>query len=324
MNPSSNLNNKKILITGAGGFVGSVLLREIIKKYPNAKIYITLRQSTNTWRIKDLLKKTKVLPVDLTDFKVLKNSLQKIKPEIIFHLASYGAYPKFNSLPLAIKTNIVGLQNLLLALEGINYQTFVNTGTSSEYGFKAHPMKEKDMLEPNSFYASTKASATLIANTYGTLNSKPVLTLRLFSVYGPYEEQERLVPTVILRALKNLPLCVVGDNQKRDFVYIEDVVDAYIKCCSLKKFDQRIFNICSGKQFSIVNVVKMIKKITNSSSKIMIGNYDKRPWDTSYWVGDKTQSSNVLKWKTSNSLEQGLTKSVEWFKNNYHLYPKQL
>lgn len=315
-----NLNGKKILITGAAGFVGAVLLRKLFYYYPKVKIYITLRPTSDTWRISDLLKKVKVLPLDLMDQEGLKKTLSKIHPDIIFHLATYGAYSKQNSFDLAVQTNIVGTKNLLLALESTNYQIFVNTGSSSEYGYKYKPMKETDWLEPNSFYSATKAATTLISNTYGLMMNKPVITFRLFSVYGPYEEPGRLVPTVILNALDNSPINIVGNKQARDFVYVGDVVDAYLKATNLKIFNQRIFNICTSKQAIIEQLAKLVVRLTKSKSEILLGSYPSRPWDTSYWVGKNLLAKKVLKWQPKHNMTKGLKNTIEWFKQNKKLY----
>ncbi|MFA5932990.1 MAG: NAD-dependent epimerase/dehydratase family protein [Microgenomates group bacterium] len=317
-----NLNGKKILITGAAGFVGSNLLRRLISNYPQAKIYITLRKSSDTWRIKDILKKVKILQVDLADQENLKRNLSKIKPDIIFHLAAYGAYAKQNSLESAVQININGTKNLLLALENTDYQIFVNTGSSSEYGYKSHPMKETDLLEPNSYYSATKAASTLICNTYGLMMKKPIITIRLFSIFGPYEEPGRLIPTVIMQALNSQKINIVGNSQKRDFVYIEDLIDAYLQCTKLKKFDQRTFNICSGKQTSIEKITRLIVKLAHSKSEIAIGSYPGRPWDTSFWLGNNQLTKNVLKWQPKNTLTEGLMEAINWFKINKDLYNK--
>jgi len=316
----ANLSGKKILITGAGGFVGSMLLRRIVNDCPQAKVFITLRESSNTWRIKDLLKKVKVIPIDLTNGEELKKHLNKVKPDIIFHLAVYGAYSKQNSLEMAVQTNIVGTTNLLLALQDINYQLFVNTGSSSEYGYKTCSMKESDLLEPNSYYSATKGAATLICNTHGLIENKPIVTIRLFSIFGPYEEPGRLIPTVIIKALENQPISVVGNNQTRDFVYVEDLVDAYLMCTKLSKFDQRTFNICSGKQTSIEKIARMVVRLAKSKSEVSVGNYPARPWDTSFWVGNGNLSKDVLKWQPSRSLSEGLLETIGWFKLNNQLY----
>lgn len=316
------IDDKKILITGASGFVGSCLLREVINRFAKANTFIFLRKNSKTWRIKDLLNKTKVLEVDLLDKNRVKTALSKIKPNIIFHLAAYGAYPAQNSLEDAIKANILGITNLLTSLEKIDFKLFVNTGSSSEYGYKSKPMKETDFLEPASFYAATKASATMIAYTFGVLNRLPIVTLRLFSVYGPYEEPGRFIPTAIISALEGRDINVVR-GPKRDFIYVKDVVDAYLSCLKLKDFDHRIFNICSGSQTSIEKAAKAIVKLTNSSSKINVGTYEKRPWDTNYWVGDNTLAKKILKWEPRYDFEKGLYESIKWFSNNTRFYERE-
>jgi len=316
------LDGKRILITGVSGFVGAVLLRRILFKHPKAKPFVILRQNANTWRIKDVLDRVRVLEVDLTQGEKLKKEVQKVKPDIIFHLAAYGAYPSQNSLDDAIKTNVIGTKNFLLALETVNYQLFVNTGRSSEYGYKKKPMKETDFLEPASHYAATKASATHICNTYGLLNNRPIVTLRLFSIYGPYEESGRFVPTAILNAINGDDINVIR-GPKRDFVYVEDVVDAFLACLKLKKFHQRIFNICSGNQTSIEKTAKIVVRLAKSKSSIKIGTYKPRPWDTNYWVGDNKLAKNILKWKQRYILEDGLSETITWFKSNKNLYAKK-
>jgi nucleoside-diphosphate-sugar epimerase len=316
------IDNKKILITGASGFVGSCLLREIINRFAKANTFIFLRKNSKTWRIKDLLDKTKVLEVDLLDKNRVKTALSKIKPDIIFHLAAYGAYPAQNSLEDAIKANILGMTNLLTSLEKIDFRLFVNTGSSSEYGYKSKPMKETDFLEPASFYAATKASATMIGYTFGVLNRLPIVTLRLFSVYGPYEEPGRFIPTAVISALEGRDINVVR-GPKRDFIYVKDVVDAYLSCLELKDFDHRIFNICSGSQTSIEKAAKTIVKLTNSSSKINVGTYEKRPWDTNYWVGDNTLAKKILKWEPRYDFEKGLYESIKWFSKNTRFYERE-
>lgn len=319
-----NLDNRKILITGSSGFVGAVLLRRIICKYPKAKIFVLLRKSAKTWRIKDVLGKVKVLGVDLTEAEELKKKIREVKPEIIFHLAAYGAYPSQNSLEEAVKTNILGSKNLLLSLEDVNFKLLVNTGSSSEYGYKNQPMKETDLLEPASYYAATKASATHLFNTYGFLNNRPIVTFRLFSIYGPFEELGRFVPTAILAAIEGKEINVVK-GPRRDFVYIEDVADAYLNSLRLKEFSQRIFNISSGVQTSIEKTAKLIVKLAKSKSEIKVGTYTPRPWDTNYWVGANTLARDILKWQPKNSLEEGLLKSIEWFRINKAFYePKNV
>lgn len=303
-----DLDCKKILITGASGFVGAVVLRKIVTDYPKALPIIILRKNSDLWRIKDLIKNVKVIDADLTDKSSLKE-ISKIKPDVIFHLAAYGAYPYQNDLNKAYKINLLGTLNLIQVLEQVNYELFVNAGTSSEYGYKTAPMKETDLLEPNSYYAASKASSTLFLQTYARLNNRPIITLRLFSVYGPYEEPTRFVPTLMRSIINGTEIYVPKKPFKRDFVYVEDVAEAFLGC------DKRegVFNICSGIQTSIEDVGRMAVHLTGSRSKIIRGS-EKRPWDTTFWVGDPTHTKKVLGWKAKTSLEEGIVKTYKWHK----------
>ncbi|MFH1826929.1 MAG: NAD-dependent epimerase/dehydratase family protein [bacterium] len=317
----ADLVSKKILITGASGFVGAVLLRRVVTKYPKAIPYVLLRKTSKTWRIDDILGKTNVLEGDVTDFETIHKLVQKIKPDVVFHLAAYGAYHYQDSLDEAIKVNYLGTKNLLTALEKIHYRLFVNTGSSSEYGYKNHAMKETDFLEPASFYAATKAAVTHLCTTYSMLNNRPIVTLRPFSVYGPYEEPGRFMPTAILGAIGEKVINVVK-GPVRDFIYVEDFVDAYFDCLRLKSFNHRIFNICSGTQVSIEKTARMVIKLVKSKSQLTIGTYKSRPWDTNHWVGSNFLAKDILGWKPKHSLEDGLIKSIKWFNINKEFYEK--
>ncbi len=314
------LASQRILITGGAGFVGANLVRRLLRDFPETKLYLIVRDSSSLWRLDGILDKVTLVDVDLSDRPALKKAVTTIQPEVIFHLAAYGAYARDNTLSKAVLTNITGLENLLEALESVDYKLFVNTGSSSEYGYKTQPMSEKDVLEPNSHYSATKGAATMLASSYGQIHQKPIVTLRLFSIYGPYEEPGRLIPTVAFKALHAQQIDMVGGQIVRDFVYVEDAIDAYLACLKLKNFDQRVFNVCSGIQTPILKVAKKLKKLANSDSKIVVGSFQPRPWDTASWVGNPKLARTVLGWTPQHSLEEGLKKSLQWFSENENLY----
>src|SRR5581483_3388167 len=145
-----------------------------------------------------------------------------------------------------IETNIIATKNLLFASQDIPYSCFINTGSSSEYGLKRHPMKETDFLEPLSYYAVTKASATLLCQAFAKLHNKPIITFRLFSVYGPLENKTRFIPSAISAGIHDTVLPLTEGIVRRDFIYIDDVIDAYIHATHLPAKPGEIYNIGTG------------------------------------------------------------------------------
>ncbi|MEX2013065.1 MAG: NAD-dependent epimerase/dehydratase family protein, partial [Candidatus Levyibacteriota bacterium] len=232
----------------------------------------------------------------------------------IFHLATYADYRDQNKIFEMIEANIKITANLLLSTVGINYKVFVNTGSSSEYGFKKKAMRERDLLEPISFYAATKAGTTLLAQAFAYYYKKPVVTLRPFSVYGPLEEEKRFIPTIIKSIINGKSINLTTGSQKRDFVFIDDIVEAFIKTIDNgTRLTGQIVNIGTGKQYSNDEVVNKLFKVTGKKVKINKGKFPLRIWDSPYWVADISKAKKLLGWTPAHSLENGLLKTYNWF-----------
>ena len=156
----------------------------------------------------------------------MQEALKRVRPRVVLHLATYGAYESQADAHAILHTNILSTLNLLEASAETGVGIFVSSGSSSEYGFKAEPMSESDVLEPNSFYAVGKAAQTHLCQYMAKRCALSVAVYRLFSVYGPWEEPTRLLPTLIRRARAGLPLQMVSPRTVRDFVYVDDVLGA--------------------------------------------------------------------------------------------------
>ena len=310
------------LLTGSTGFIGANLARHLIKN--SYKVHILTRPESSNWRIKDILPHLVDHRVNFQNKKELQGVMAEIKPNIIFHLASYGGYPFQQNLQNMVEANIVETVNLLESLKTIDYQVFINAGSSSEYGYKTEPMKESDALSPNSFYAATKASATYISQVYSRMYQKPIVTVRPFSVYGPYEEPTKFIPPLITRSLKGEDIHLTQGIEKRDFIYIDDFIDGLLAIChSPDKVKGKVINLGSGKQYSVKEAADLIASLTGSKSKLHFGTYKPRNWDTNYWVADISLAKRLLGWQPANSFEEGLKKTIAWFEKNINLYEKK-
>ncbi len=313
------LKNKKVIVTGATGFIGANIARRLVEV--GADVHILRRQSSNDWRIKDILKKVSVRIVDLLDEEGLKKTVADIKPEIIVHTAVYGSYPFQKDTQRIFNTNIIGTFNLLNASKAVGFELFINTGSSSEYGVKKRAMKEDDGLDPATLYGASKACVTLCCQSFAKTEKLPIATLRLFSPYGYYEEPTRLIPSVILSCLKKETVRVSSPHNVRDFIFIEDVSDLYLKMIENKgKATGEIFNAGFGRQHRVGEVVSEIVKLTGSKVGVEWGSVANPRLEPQRWEANILKSQKFLGWSPHHNLAEGLARTVDWFKKNMKLF----
>lgn len=310
----------KILITGGAGFVGANLLRRLLED--NHEIHLFLSKETNTWRIQDVLDRVRIYHCNLTDKEAVGDSIKKIKPAIIYHLATHGAYADQTAEEKIIQTNLMGFINLLNACKKYGFKKFVNTGSSSEYGFKKSAMKETDLLEaPYSCYAFSKASATLYAQYIAEKEKLPIVTLRLFCVYGDYEEPIRFLPRLITNCLKNIPTPLARQETARDFIYIKDVIEAYVRVTEVETEPGEIFNVGTGKQNTLKEVVDTVIALTGTKISLSWNSFPSRDWDSCAWQADISKIREKVGWYPKYTLQQGITKTIERIKKTHERQP---
>jgi len=310
--------DKRILITGATGFVGACLARRLVGM--GSQVAAIMRENSDTWRINDILKDIRVCHGDLLDQEQVRQIVKDTRPEIIFHLATYGAYSFQNRIDRIFDTNILGTLHLITALTGTEFDILVNTGSSSEYGVKDNPMAESDLLEPINVYGASKASATLLCQSLARSMDLAVVTLRLFSAYGPYESGGRLIPYIITSCLGGKDLDVTKGEQRRDFLFVEDIVESYLMAASSRRHAGQIFNIGSGKGYMIKEVIQKIVEQVGNPVSVRWGAVPYRKGEMWTWQADISRAESVLGWTPGTSLEDGLRKTIEWFRGNMHLY----
>lgn len=311
---------KRAIVTGATGFIGANLARRLL--YDGHEVHLLVRPDHTPWRRATIRTDVRLHEVNLSDKEALTRVIGDIRPDWVFHLAAYGAYSWQTDLRHMVQTNIVGTVNLVEACLKTGLEAFANTGSSLEYGFKGHAPSETERLEPNNYYAITKASATLFCRYAAKSHGVHLPTLRLYSVYGPYEDPARLIPTLILRGLNGELPPLVNPDIVHDFVYVDDVSEAYLLAVTLP--DQElgaVYNVGTGVQTSLREVVDVVRRLMRIKAEPNWNSMPNRPWDTNIWVANNRKIRDELGWQPRHTFEQGFRLMVNWFRNN-SLYTK--
>lgn len=296
--------DKKVLVTGGTGFIGSNLVRRLLQD--GADVYVLARESSNFWRLDEVLEKIKFSISDLTDFTAIKKILSAIQPDGVFHLgASMMVRGVIAEPEKVIKVNVDGVKNILESVSDDCF--FVNTGTFSD--------GESDD------FAKSKLMGTNFCADFGKNNHKPVVTLRIFTPYGPYIQNGRFVSTIMIDMIKGADIKTGSPTVTRDFIYVDDLVDLYF--AAAKKAEENcgeIFDAGSGVSTTLKEVVEEALKITESKSQILWGNVAKLPYDSENIRADIQKNLSRLGWSPKTSLQEGLKKTYDWLKENLDKY----
>ncbi|MDP7128981.1 MAG: NAD-dependent epimerase/dehydratase family protein [Planctomycetota bacterium] len=314
-------------VTGASGFIGNNLARRLLAE--GHDVHLILRPGYITWRLAGLADQVSILEVDIQDAKNLCSGIKNIRPDCLFHFAAYGAYSWQTDFRQMVETNLIGTANLVEVCHAADVGAFINIGSSSEYGLKESAPAETEHLEPNSHYAITKAAATMHCHSHqpSTINHQPfhMVTLRPYSIYGPYEEPDRLIPTLLVHGLEDKLPPLVDPDIARDFVHVDDMVNAcllaanhHVECSrrGASGLPDQIYNVGTGVQASIRQIVKLVRDLLDISAEPEWGSMENRQWDTQCWVADSRKIQSLLGWKAEVSLKDGLLKTLEWLRGN--------
>ncbi len=311
----------KILITGGTGFVGANLVRFFLAN--GHEVATTVRKESNKWRISDILRDTNLFTIDLTDQQKVNDLYTSYKPDVIINTVAYGGYHFETDMKRMINVNFNATVNLVEAYLKSDSQLLINTGSSSEYGFKQKPMSENDVLEPFGIYAVSKAAATLYCRSRSIETHKKIVTFRLFSAYGDYEESHRLIPYLMMSFLKNQKAELNNPNNIRDYIYVKDINNAYNEMIRKTDFIDfgEILNLGSGLETKVSDIVDLVEKISQRKIKINWQYNIERIGDrVTNWVSNMSKTHKTLNWKPRYSLEEGLSETYKWFEKNANKY----
>ncbi len=305
--------SNRILITGASGFIGKHLFNKLVQTSDQiACIDLFFDQTI----IEKYGEKVQFFQGNLMDKNFLTSCIHDFSPKYVFHLA--GSKSRTNSLSefkTSFEINYLGTLNLFEALlECQNFKLVTILGTIEEYGHTISPFKENSQELPSSAYGLSKLSATKLAMIFYQQFNLPVVVLRPSIAYGPYQGDEMFIPALIKTLIKKQPFKMTEGNQLRDFIYIDDLTNALIKGISCTGLEGQIINIASGTSITIRDIALQIAEITNSEENLKIGELPYRNFEIMNYTVDITQASRLLQWQAKTKLNDGLEKTVSFYK----------
>lgn len=325
-----SLKGKKVFVTGAGGFVGSHLVEELVKIGARVRALVHYN-SRNDWGMledldKAVLREVEVVTGDIRDGEALKWMIKD--QAVVFHLAALIGIPYSYVNPRdVIETNILGSLNLLLAALDSNIDKFVHTSTSEVYGTAKYiPMDEKHPLNPQSPYAASKVSADQLALSFYRSFSLPVGIIRPFNIYGPRQSARAVIPNMIIQGLEGSRLKLGSVFPTRDLTYVEDAVRGFILFAQSDKTTGEIVNLGTSKEVLISNLIDLIGRKLNKDLKAKSDKKRVRPQksEVEKLVADTSKAKKLFKWKPETKLERGIENTIQWMKENSWRYKKEI
>ena len=295
-----NLKNKRVLVTGGNGYLGSFLVKALEKE--NAKVYVISRNAKLLYNH---------FAVDITDFEAIKNVVQEIKPDVIYHLAANISRSRdFEIYNDMANVNVKGTLNLLRSLENLNSH-FIFASSSEIYGNNKSPFQENQHPKPVSPYSLSKINAEILIQTYCSNHNKNFTNLRIFNFYGKNMPEDFFISQMINSLKREEDFLMTKGEQTRDFLYIDDVVIALLLTAKNTNSYNETMNVCSGKGTKLNELANAVRKKMNSKAKIILGAIPFRDNEVWEMIGDNSKIKQKLGFEPQVNLENGVKKIIE-------------
>jgi NAD dependent epimerase/dehydratase len=329
-----NLKNKKILVTGADGFIGSHLVEKLIEEGCQVRAFV-FYNSFNSWGWLDTLSevqlsKIKVFAGDIRDPNGVRTAMKDI--DIVFHLAALIAIPfSYHSPDAYIDTNVKGTLNIIQAAKGLGTERVLVTSTSEVYGTaKFIPISELHPKQPQSPYSASKIGADCIAESFYRSFDLPITIVRPFNTFGPRQSARAVIPTIITQLLNGIEEIKLGDTTPtRDLLYVKDTVNGFVEIALSNELLGQEVNIATQSEISVGDIANTLIEQLNPKAKIVTDNLRLRPEKSEVYrlFGSNEKLKQYTNWKQKYTFNEGLKETLEWFsveenlsKYKAHLY----
>jgi len=324
------LKDKTILLTGAGGFIGSHLAEALVKKASKVKALVRYNSKRNCGNLEFLDKKIKkeidINFADIRETGILSKAMQGV--DVVFNLAALVGIPYSYVNPHEVAmVNTIGTLNVLKAARDAEVEKFVQTSTSEVYGSPDRvPIKEKDQLKPQSPYSASKIGSDSMALSFFYAFDMPVSIIRPFNTYGPRQSSRAVIPTIINQALTTKTIRLGSLTPRRDFTYVKDTVEGFIKVAESKNSIGEVINIGTGRDVSVAEIMAMVERILGVRLKVVKDSKRIRPIqsEVTRLLADNSKAKKLLNWEPKVDLKKGLKLTIDFVAKNPNLYDPKI
>lgn len=321
---------KKILITGAGGFIGSHLVERVVKLGGQVRAFVRYN-SRNDWGLlellpKDVLGQVEIFPGDLKDPEAVRGAIRGC--QIIFHLGALIAVPfSYRNPRDFIDTNVVGTANVCNAALEYGIEKMVHTSTSEVYGTaRSVPITEGHPLQAQSPYAGSKIGADKLVESYHLSFGLPVATIRPFNTYGARQSARAVIPAILIQALSRDRVFIGASHPVRDFTYIDDTVEGFLKVAESPRSIGEVINVGSGDGVTVEELSRKIINLVGRQVEVVVDPERFRPEasEVALLIADIRKAKDLIGWEPRVPLQEGLKKTIGWFAESLAFYKSEL
>ncbi len=317
---------RKVLVTGAGGFIGSHLVEKLVQAGASVRAFVRYnsRGDPGLLRLASLqtMARLELVGGDLRDPEAIRKAVSGC--ELVYHLGALISIPYSYHHPFEVaETNFMGTLNILMACRDLGVQRLIHTSTSEVYGTAQRtPIDESHPLQGQSPYSASKIGADKLVESFHCTYQLPAVTVRPFNTYGPRQSARAVIPTIITQALADRPIHLGNLDAVRDFTYVDDTINGFVCAAEADQVEGRTFNLGTGAEISIGKLVEKIMLKVGAQAKVEVDPQRIRPEKSEVLrlLSDNSLARERLGWSPSVSLDDGLDTTIEWIRENMDRY----
>ena len=311
----------KVLVTGAGGFIGSHLVEELIGLGARVTAFVRYTSRASVGFLASLTGELQIVAGDLTEFESVYQAMKD--QSYVFHLGALIGVPySFVHPREVVQVNTIGTLNVLTAAREIKPRRVILTSTSEVYGTARYvPIDEDHPLQAQSPYAASKIAADKLGEAFHHSYDLPVSIVRPFNTFGPRQSLRAVIPTIIAQALRSGSISLGATSPKRDFTFVKDTVRGLVRNAEVEEAIGEVINLGTGQEILIGDIAKKIASLINRDIRILTDEKRLRPGSSEVHqlCCNNTKAERLLAWKPRFSLEEGLRQTIDWLKKSDNL-----